>query len=80
MPSKNPRRLLPTGYCWCGCATEIGLGSFFAQGHDKTAESAVILTVYGGVPEFLVHYGFGPEGKNPKKTLDEWKSRGNKPR
>ena len=41
----------------CGCGAETPIGSFFAAGHDKIAESAMILTAYGGVPEFLVAHG-----------------------
>ncbi len=43
-------------------------------GHDKTAESAVISVEYGGVPKFLVHHGYGPDGKNPKHEVDRWRS------
>ena len=50
-------RLIPTGHCWCGCEQETGRGSFFLSGHDKVAESAVILVEYGGVPEFFPHHG-----------------------
>lgn len=57
-----PKRLLPTGTCWCGCGTETKRGSFFTTGHDKRAESAVILEEYGDVPTFLVAHGYGPEG------------------
>jgi hypothetical protein len=56
------KRLLPTGTCWCGCGTQIELGSFFAPGHDKKAESRVIMEVFGGVPQFLVALGYGPGG------------------
>ena len=83
MPSRKQskeRRLLPTGECWCGCETEIPIGSFFAAGHDKVAESAVILMEYGGVPEFLVHHGFGPQGRNARAELDRWRSEGGRPR
>jgi hypothetical protein len=55
-------RLLPTGNCWCGCGKEVGLGKFFAQGHDKTAESALIALKYeGSVPHFLHAHGYGPQ-------------------
>lgn len=76
------QRLLPTGSCWCGCGGETGIGSFFLAGHDKTAESAVILVEYGGVPEFLVHHGYGPgDGqKNPRQTLEAWRSSGGRAR
>ncbi|MFE1767304.1 hypothetical protein ACFW81_24180 [Streptomyces angustmyceticus] len=58
---KKPR-LLPTGNCWCGCGKEVGLGKFFAAGHDKAAESALIALNYGGsVPEFLHAHGYGPQ-------------------
>ncbi len=73
-------RLLPTGVCWCGCSQRVRVGSFFAPGHDKVAESAVILTQYGGVPEFLVGHGFGPNGKNPRTALAAWKRQGHSPR
>ena len=56
------KRLLPTGNCWCGCGVQIDLGSFFAPGHDKKAESRVIMEVFGGVPQFLVAFGYGPDG------------------
>ena len=72
-----PKRLLPTGMCWCGCGQETPRGSFFLTGHDKRAEAAVILVEYGGVPEFLVDCGYGPGGKNPSKSLDAWRKRGN---
>lgn len=55
-------RLIPTGNCWCGCGKEVGLGKFFAAGHDKAAEAALIAVKYGGsVPEFLHTHGYGPD-------------------
>jgi len=74
------KRLLPTGDCWCGCGNEVKTGSFFAPGHDKIAESAVILTQFGGVPEFLEEFGFGPGRKNPTKELGKWRAKGGKVR
>lgn len=71
-------RLLPTGECWCGCGTETPVGSFFASGHDKVAESAVILNEYGSVPAFLVAHGFGPGGRNARKELDSLRGPGKK--
>ena len=54
-------RLLPTGNCWC-CGCEIGFGRFFAHGHDKRAESALISVMYkGSVPYFLHVHGYGPQ-------------------
>lgn len=66
---------MPTGQCWCGCGTELGVGSFFAQGHDKTAESAVILTRYGSVPAFLDEHGFGPGGTNARDALAAYRKK-----
>ena len=81
MPNKAAgARLLPTGTCWCGCAAATRIGSFFAAGHDKVAEAAVILTQYGGVPEFLVAHGFGPDGRNPRQELTRWRSSARAPR
>jgi hypothetical protein len=58
-------RLLPTGECWCGCGSEVGLGSFFAQGHDKRAEGLLIKLHYGSVAGFLSEHGYQqPGGKN----------------
>lgn len=55
-------RLLPTGTCWCGCGEEIGRGSFFAQGHDKKAEAALLAARYDGeVARLIAHHGFGPD-------------------
>jgi hypothetical protein len=66
------QRLLPTGVCWCGCGEETARGSFFLTGHDKVAESAVVLAEYGGVAEFLASHGYSPEGKNPRQVLEVW--------
>ena len=66
-------RLLPTGECWCGCGKPTSIGAFFLAGHDKVAESAVILVRYGGVPGFLQHHGFGPGGLNARETLENWR-------
>jgi hypothetical protein len=62
----NPRQL-PTGECWCGCETETPVGSFFAPGHDKVAESRVIKEVYGTVADFLFAHGYQPGGPNWRK-------------
>jgi hypothetical protein len=59
---KKAQKLLPTGTCWCKCGTETKRGSFFAAGHDKRAESAVIVDEYGDVAAFLVEHGYGPDG------------------
>ncbi len=79
----SSKRQFPTGECWCGCGAETPNRSFFLQGHDRIAESAVIKMVYGDVPGFLVQHGYGPDGKNPKQEMDRWRSeakRGSKAR
>lgn len=54
-------RLIPTGTCWCGCGTQTGIGSFFAPGHDKIAEAALMAAQYdSSVPQLLHAHGFGP--------------------
>jgi len=55
-----------TGECWCGCGAETPRGSFFLAGHDKRAEARAILAEFGGIPEFLAHFGYAPGGKNWK--------------
>ncbi|MDX3324728.1 hypothetical protein PV405_08615 [Streptomyces sp. ME02-6979-3A] len=65
-------RLLPTGTCWCGCGTETGIGSFFARGHDKIAEAALIRAEYGGtVPRFLAAHGYGPDKSVTDAAVDK---------
>lgn len=70
----------PTGTCWCGCGAATGKGSFFIPGHDRVAESGVIILKYGGVPEFLEHHGFGPGGKSIRQAIDEYKAKGGRVR
>lgn len=69
-------RLLPTGECWCGCGEPTGVGAFFVSGHDKRAEAAVVKTVYGNVPNFLIRHKFGPGGKNASEELQKYQQRG----
>ena len=76
----STERLLPTGECWCGRGAETTIGSFFLPGHDKIAESAVISVEYDGVPEFLMHLGYGPGGKNPKHEVARWRAEGGEAR
>lgn len=53
-------RLIPTGTCWCGCGKQVSIGAFFARGHDKTAEAALLAIKYGGqVAQFLHAHGYG---------------------
>jgi hypothetical protein len=72
-------KLIPTGECWCGCGQGARRGSFFLPGHDKKAESAVILVEYGSVPEFLAKHGYAPGGKNPLASLEDWRRKSNSP-
>jgi len=62
-------RLIPTGECWCGCGEQTSSDAFFLSGHDRRAESAVVKTVYGSIPAFLVEHGFGPDGRNATDEL-----------
>ncbi len=71
-------RLIPTGDCWCGCGEDAGIGAFFRPGHDKAAESAVIALEYGGVADFLSRHGYGPGGKNARKSMDARRASGNR--
>ena len=75
MLQETSDRLLPTGECWCGCGSETRRGSFFIAGHDKTAESGVILSEWGSVAHFLQAHGFGPEGRNARDELNAWRER-----
>lgn len=52
-------RLLPTGDCWCGCGEEVAVGAFFARGHDKVAEAALLAARYeGSVAQLLRRHGY----------------------
>lgn len=60
MESSAPR-LIPTGTCWCGCGATTALGKFFARGHDKTAEAALLAVRYNSSVAYLLHHhGYGP--------------------
>ncbi|WHP16581.1 hypothetical protein [Cellulomonas sp. ES6] len=66
MNSETPRAL-PAGTCWCGCGADVGRRAFFARGHDKVAEGALLAAKYGGeVAQLLLDHGFGPE---PEKSV-----------
>ncbi|MEU5496201.1 hypothetical protein [Streptomyces griseofuscus] len=61
MTNEENARLLPTGTCWCGCGAITNIGSFFARGHDKVAEAALLAARYdSSVARLLDHHGFGP--------------------
>ncbi|MCM9083115.1 hypothetical protein OG590_08010 [Streptomyces goshikiensis] len=65
-------RLIPTGTCWCGCGAEVGIGSFFARGHDKVAEAALLAAEYGSsVPQLLHKHGYGPGHSVTAKAVHE---------
>ena len=73
-------RLTPTGACWCGCGDATERDSFFLPGHDKVAESAVIIVEYGGVAEFLERHGYSPGGKNPRAERERFYNEGGRAR
>ncbi|MDI5965698.1 hypothetical protein [Streptantibioticus silvisoli] len=69
--SEDTKRLLPTGICWCGCGKTVGLGSFFARGHDKTAEGAILAADYeGSVARMLDANGYGPTNSVTKAAVE----------
>jgi hypothetical protein len=68
MVERTWTRPLPAGECWCGCGTETPAVSFFLPGHDKVAESKVIMAEYGSVADFLAAHGYGPGGRNPREA------------
>jgi hypothetical protein len=70
----------PNGKCWCCCGEPAGRKSFFKQGHDRVAESAVIMLKYGGVPEFMAAHGYGPGRINIREEIERWRASGGKPR
>lgn len=71
MPS-NRERLLPNGFCWCGCGREVGLGRFFAAGHDKIAEAALMAVSYeASVPRLLAEHGYGPGNSVTEAAVTE---------
>jgi hypothetical protein len=47
----------------------------FLPGHDKIAESAVLLIKYGGVPQLLARHGDAPGGINSRGAFEGWRSR-----
>ncbi|MFD5656545.1 hypothetical protein [Streptomyces hirsutus] len=64
--------LTPTGTCWCGCAKKVGAGSFFAQGHDKVAEAALLAAEYGSSVAQLLHaHGYGPGHSVSARAVSE---------
>lgn len=66
MASRTWARPLPSGECWCGCGATTEARSFFLPGHDKIAESRVIVAEYGSVADFLAAHGYGPGGNSAR--------------
>jgi hypothetical protein len=66
----------PNGYCWCDCGGETTDEARFLPGHDKVAEAKVIKLHYGTVARFLVHHGYGPDGKDLETEFDKWERKG----
>lgn len=72
MTTKSLPRLTPTGTCWCGCAKKVGPGSFFAPGHDKVAEAALLAAEYGSSVAQLLHgHGYGPGHSVSARAVSE---------
>jgi hypothetical protein len=65
--TKELPRLIPTGTCWCGCGQETSLGAFFARGHDKLAEAALLAVEYEGSVARLLH----KHGYHPGRSLSD---------
>lgn len=64
-------RLLPTGHCWCGCGEEVALGAFFARGHDKVAEAALLAARYdGSVARLLRGHGYDAENSVTAEAVE----------
>lgn len=64
-------RLIPNGFCWCGCGKEVGLGKFFAQGHDKISEAALMAVEYeSSVARLLAEHGYGPSKSVTQAAVD----------
>ncbi|MFI2374825.1 hypothetical protein ACH5AO_07115 [Streptomyces sp. NPDC018964] len=72
MTTKSLPHLTPTGTCWCGCAKKVGAGSFFAPGHDKVAEAALLAAEYGSSVAQSPHgHGYGPGRSVSARTVSE---------
>lgn len=72
MTQKSLPSLTPTGTCWCGCAKKVGTGSFFAPGHDKVAEAALLAVEYGSSVAQLLHgHGYGPGHSVSARAVSE---------
>lgn len=68
-------RLVPTGYCFCGCGGEAEIGRWFVQGHDITAAAALRAVEGLRLPHRLVEAGYGPEHSVVQAAVEQagWK-------
>lgn len=60
--TKKQAAVVANGKCWCGCGAALPEGSFFARGHDKSAEAMLTKLLYGPenpVAEYLAAHGYG---------------------
>ena len=50
-----------TGKCWCGCGEDTD--TFFAPGHDRRAERALLRLEYGGghTAKWIANLGYSPD-------------------
>ena len=72
MTTKPLPNLTPTGTCWCGCTKKVGTGSFFAPGHDKVAEAALLAVEYGSSVAQLLHgHRYGPGHSVSARAVSE---------
>ncbi|CAL9378450.1 hypothetical protein [Streptomyces sp. enrichment culture] len=72
MTTKSLPHLTPTGTRWCGRAKKVGTGSFFAPGHDKVAEAALLAVGYGSSVAQLPHgHGYGPGHSVSTRAVSE---------
>ncbi|GHA53250.1 hypothetical protein PV415_02735 [Streptomyces sp. ME03-5684b] len=70
--TKSLAHLTPTGTCWCGCAKKVGAGSFFAPGHNKVAEAALLAVEYGSSVAQLLHgHGYSPGHSVSARAVSE---------
>lgn len=66
-----------TGSCFCGCGADTGYGRYFAQGHDKLAEAALVAVRYdGSVVNLLRAHGYGSGASVVRDAVDAgvWKT------
>ena len=69
-PDAATARLLPTGWCFCGCGQPAELGRFFVRWHDATAAAALRALMNGSVAASLVAAGFGPDRSVVQAAVD----------